>query len=279
MKLDGLSERVVLITGGARGQGRSHAVQFARAGADVVICDLCGPLDTRYPSATPADLEQTRALVEAEGRRCLARQADVREPDELGALVSDAAEQLGTIDVLVANAGILNGAPADRIELAQFRSVLETNLFGVFNSIKAVLPGMLELERGRIIAISSMSGRRPYGRAAGYAASKWGMIGMIKDMAIDLARTGITANVVCPASVNTTMAVNDEQIHAFRPDLEHPTLEDFKERMARFHPQGVAWMEPEEISALVLFLASDQARHITGDVMTVSAGMMAMNAA
>jgi SDR family mycofactocin-dependent oxidoreductase len=271
--------QTVLITGGARGQGRSHAVQFARAGADIVICDLCGPLDAAYAPATLEDLENTRRLVEAEDRRCLARRADVRSPDQLADLVTEAADIFGTIDILVANAGILNGARIDKLEPEHFQNVIDTNLSGIFNAVKAVLPGMLAQQYGRIVAISSMAGRRPYGRAAGYAASKWGVIGMIKDIAIDLAKEGITANVVCPASVNTVMAVNDEQIHAFRPDLEHPTLEDFKERMSRFHPQGVAWVEPEDISAVVLFLASDQARRITGDVLTVSAGMMAMNSA
>ncbi|RLV47448.1 NAD(P)-dependent oxidoreductase [Nocardioides mangrovicus] len=269
--------RVVLVTGGARGQGRSHAVAFAREGADVVVCDLCDDLGTSYPSSTVADLEETRRLVEAVGGRCLAVRADVREPAQLRALVARARTELGPVDVLVANAGILDNARIEELDPVRFDHVLATNLGGVFHAIQAVLPDMLERRAGQIVAISSMAGRRAYGRAAHYTASKWGVIGLAKDVALDLAPFGITVNVVCPASVNTVMAVNDHLVHAFLPDREEPTLEEFEAEMAKLHPQQVPWVEPEDVSAAVLFLASPEARHITGEVMTVSAGMMAQN--
>lgn len=271
------TDQVVLITGGARGQGRSHAVEFAREGADVVVLDLCAPLDVPYPSSTPDDLDETRRLVEATGRRCIAMQADVRVPADLEAVVARAVAELGRIDVLVANAGILHNSLIHDLTVDDFERVVATNLGGVFNAVKAVLPVMLEQGSGRIIAISSMAGRRAYGRACHYAASKWGIIGMIKDIALDLGRTGITANVVCPGSVDTPMAVNDKLVKAFLPDLENPTLDDFRVEMSRFHPQGVPWVEPVDVTRTVMHLASEAGRHVTGDVLTVSAGMMAQN--
>lgn len=274
MRFDG---RVVLVTGGARGQGRAHAVAFAREGAAVVICDLCDDLGTTYPSSTLADLEETRRLVEAAGGRCLALRADVRSPEQLRGVVARARAEVGPVDVLVANAGILDNARIEELEPARFDNVLATNLGGVFHAVQAVLPDMLERRYGRIVAISSMAGRRAYGRGAHYAASKWGIIGLAKDAALDLAPHGITVNVVCPGSVNTPMAVNDHLVRTFLPDRDKPTLEEFAAKMSEFHPQGVPWVEPEDVSAVVLFLASDAARHITGDVVTVSAGMMAQN--
>jgi SDR family mycofactocin-dependent oxidoreductase len=269
--------RVVLVTGAARGQGRSHAVAFAREGASVVVCDLCADLGTTYPSSTPEDLEETRRLVESAGGRCLALRADVRSPEQLRDVVARARAELGPVDVLVANAGILDNARIEELDPARFDNVLATNLGGVFHAMQAVLPDMLERGYGRIVAISSMAGRRAYGRAAHYAASKWAIIGLAKDAALDLAPHGITVNVVCPGSVNTPMAVNEHLMRAFLPDRAEPTLAEFAAKMAEFHPQQVPWVEPEDVSAAVLFLASEQARHITGDVVTVSAGMMAQN--
>ncbi|MFT3866543.1 MAG: TIGR03617 family F420-dependent LLM class oxidoreductase [Solirubrobacterales bacterium] len=272
--------RTVFITGGARGQGRSHAVEFARRGADVVLCDICAPVEAEYPPATPADLEETKAMVEAEGRRCLAQVADVRLPENMARVVAEAEKALGGIDILVANAGILNpGTRVDRLDPATFANVVQTNLMGVFHAMSAVLPGMLERGSGRIIAISSMAGRRPYGRGSAYCSSKWGVIGLVKDAAIDLAREGITVNAVCPCSVDTPMAVNDHAVKTFRPDLDDPQMSDLEEVMSRFHPQGIPWVEPADVTATVVFLAGAGARYITGDVFTVGAGMMAMNVA
>ncbi|KAA1394284.1 mycofactocin-coupled SDR family oxidoreductase [Aeromicrobium ginsengisoli] len=271
------TDQVVLITGGARGQGRSHAVEFSREGADIVLVDLCAPLDVPYPSSTLADLEETRRLVTEQGRQCIAVQGDVRVPADLENLVSRTVAELGRIDILIANAGILHNAPIAELAVDDFERVVATNLGGVFNAVKAVLPVMLNQGSGRIIAISSMAGRRAYGRAAHYAASKWGIIGMIKDIALDLAPTGITANVVCPGSVDTPMAVNDKLVKAFLPASSNPTMEEFRVEMAKFHPQRVPWVEPVDISRTIMHLASDAARYVTGDVLTVSAGMMAKN--
>ena len=271
------TDQVVFITGGARGQGRSHAVEFAREGADIALLDVCGELDTAYPASTPDDLEETRAAVESAGRRCVAIRADVRDPEQMSAAAETIQAALGRIDVLVANAGILNNALIQDLDHERFQNMIDTNLGGVFNSIKAVLPTMLEQGSGRIIAISSIAGRRAYGRGAHYAASKWAIIGLIKEVALDLARTGITANAVCPGTVNTVMAVNDELIRAFRPDLDQPTLEDFKVEMAKLHPQGISWIEPLDVTRTVMHLASEAGRHVTGDVLTVSGGMMAQN--
>jgi SDR family mycofactocin-dependent oxidoreductase len=270
--------RTVFITGGARGQGRSHAVEFARRGADIVLCDICGPVEAEYPHATPEDMEATKGMVEAEGRRCLALKADVREPAEMTRVVAAAEEEIGGIDILVANAAILSGTRRiDQVDPATFANVVQTNLGGVFHAMSATLPGMIDRGFGRVIAISSMAARRPYGRGSAYCASKWGIIGLVKDAAIDVARKGITINAVCPCSVDTPMAVNDDAVRTFRPDLDDPQMSDLEEVMSRFHPQGIPWVEPADVTATVVFLAGEGARHITGDVFTVGAGMSAMN--
>lgn len=270
-------DQVVLITGGARGQGRTHAVEFAREGADVVVLDLCADLGTRYPSTTTEDLDETQRLVEQTGRRCLAFVGDVRDADRLHEVVGAAMAAFGRLDILVANAGILHNARIDRLDPADFDRVVATNLGGVFRSIHAVAPVMIEQGRGRIVAISSMAGRRAYGRAAHYASSKWGVIGLVKDAAIDLAPHGITVNAVCPTNVDTPMAVNDDVAQAFNPELEHPSREDLAAKMSRMHPLRVPWVECADVSRTVMHLASDDARYVTGDVLTVSAGLMTQN--
>jgi len=252
-------------------------MQFAAGGADVVICDVCAPMGTSYPSSTEGQLEETRELVEQLGRRCVAAVADVRDAASLDALVARAAAELGPVDILVANAGVLDNAPLHELDAARWQKTIDTNLTGVFNSIKAVLPSMLELGRGRIIAISSMAGRRGYGNCGAYAASKWGVIGLAKDAAIELGPSGITVNVVCPTTVNTDMGINERAFKLFCPDVENPGIDDLTPVLSAMHPQRVPWIEPSDVSAAVLFLASDEARYITGEVITVSAGMTAQN--
>lgn len=268
--------RVAVITGGARGQGRSHALEFARLGADVAICDLGHDLGSvGYPLSTPADLAETARQVEGEGRRCLSKVADVRDLDAMIAFVDEANEVLGSVDVLVANAGVSALGSICTMDATQWSETVDTNLTGVFNAIRAAAPYMRRQRWGRIIAISSMMGRSSNPGIPAYVASKWGVIGLCKSVAFELAAFGVTANAVAPGNVSTPMIHNDTLYGLMRPDLDHPTREDVAPGMAALHVQPVPWLEPEEITAAVVFLASEGARHITGSVIDVDAGASA----
>jgi SDR family mycofactocin-dependent oxidoreductase len=268
--------RVVVITGGARGQGRSHAVEFARLGADIAVCDLCHDLaSVGYPLATPDDLAETVRLVEEQGRRCVSSVTDVRDLEATMAFVEEARAVLGSTDILVANAGINSLGSINTLTAAEWSETIDTNLTGVFNAMRAVAPHMRRQRWGRIIGISSMMGRSSNPGIAAYVASKWGVIGLVKSVAFELAHVGVTVNAIAPGNVSTPMIHNDTLYGLMRPDLEHPTREDVAPGMAGLHVQPVPWIEPEEITAAVVFLASEGARHITGSVIDVDAGASA----
>jgi SDR family mycofactocin-dependent oxidoreductase len=268
--------RVVVITGGARGQGRSHAVEFARLGADIAVCDLCHDLaSVGYPLATPDDLAETVRLVEEQGRRCVSSVTDVRDLEATLAFVEEARAVLGSTDILVANAGISSLGSINTLTAAEWSETIDTNLTGVFNAMRAVAPHMRRQRWGRIIGISSMMGRSSNPGIAAYVASKWGVIGLVKSVAFEMAHVGVTVNAIAPGNVSTPMIHNDTLYGLMRPDLDHPTREDVAPGMAGLHVQPVPWIEPEEITAAVVFLASEGARHITGSVIDVDAGASA----
>lgn len=265
--------RVALITGGARGQGRAHAVAFAEGGADVVICDRCEDSDVVfYPLATEDDLAETARLVEAAGRRCIAVKADTADRAAMDALVARAESEFGRIDVAVANAGVSIAAPVQSMTSAQWNEAIASNLTGVFNTVGAVAPGMIERGYGRIVTISSMLGRAGSTNMAAYSASKWGVIGLTKSSALDLAKHGITVNAIAPGNISTPMIHNDALYSMMRPDLEKPTADDVAPVFASLHAQPVPWLEAEEITRAVLFFAAEAGAHISGTVLPIDAG-------
>jgi SDR family mycofactocin-dependent oxidoreductase len=269
-KLEG---QVAVVTGGARGQGRSHAVHIAREGADVVICDVCHDLDAvRYPMATEEDLEETVRLVEKEGRRCIALQADVRDYDQVKAVTDRAAEEFGKIDILVANAGVMRMNPIQDHTPDQWRDVVDTNLTGVYHAMHAVAPHLIRNNYGRIVATASTMARGAAGNSVSYVAAKWGVVGMVKSVAHDLAPWNVTVNAVAPTSVSTHMIHNLDLYKLFRPDLDEPTIDDVREAFKTLNVIPVSWLEPEEISKSVLFLLSEDAKYITGSVIDINAG-------
>jgi len=271
-----LAGRVAVITGGARGQGRSHAIAVARAGADVAVCDLCEDLPSAtYPMATAADLAETVRLVEAEGRRCISAQVDVRNLAAMTSFVDGVALALGSVDIVVANAGIstLGSVFAGGAEV--WDETIGVNLTGVFNTVSAAARHLVVGRWGRVITVSSMMGRSANPMISAYAASKWGVIGLTKSLAHEFAAHGVTVNAVAPGNVSTDMVHNEALYRLMRPELDAPTAEDVAGPMAALHVQPVPWLEPEEISAAVLFLCSDGARHITGTVIDVDAGASA----
>jgi SDR family mycofactocin-dependent oxidoreductase len=268
--------RVAVITGGARGQGRSHAVGLARKGADIALVDRCADLDTvPYPLGTPGDLAETARLVEAEGRRCVTATADVRDLGAMVSFVDGVVAELGSVDILVANAGVSTIGSIFDLDAAGWSETLDTNLTGVFNSMRAVAPHMRRNRWGRIIGISSIMGRTANPFIAAYCASKWGVIGLTKSVAHEMAHVGVTANVIAPGNVSTDMLHNDTLYRLMRPDVERPTREDVAPVLAALHVQPVPWVEPEEITAAVVYLCSEGARHITGSVIDVDAGASA----
>jgi SDR family mycofactocin-dependent oxidoreductase len=268
--------RVAVITGGARGQGRSHARELARLGADIAVTDLCHDLGTvGYPLSRPEDLAETARLVEGEGRRCVSGIVDVRDLAAMVDFVDGARSELGSIDILVANAGVSTLGSICTMDAEQWSETIDTNLTGVFNAMRACAPSMRRQRWGRIIGISSMMGRSSNPGIAAYVASKWGVIGLCKSVAMELAAFGVTVNAIAPGNVSTPMIHNDTLYRLMRPDLEHPTEEDVAPAMAGLHVQPVPWIEPEEITAAVVYLASEAARHITGSVIDVDAGASA----
>jgi SDR family mycofactocin-dependent oxidoreductase len=270
------SGRVALITGAARGQGRSHAKELARLGADIAITDLCRDLGSvGYSLATPEDLAETVRLVEEQGRRCVSATVDVRDLEAMLAFVDDARASLGSLDILVANAGISTMGSICSMGATEWSETIDTNLTGVFNAMRACAPHMRRQRWGRMIGISSMMGRSSNPGIPAYVASKWGVIGLCKSVAFELAGFGVTVNAIAPGNVSTPMIHNDVLYRLMRPDLDHPTSEDVAPGMAGLHVQPVPWIEPEEITAAVVYLVSEAARHITGSVIDVDAGASA----
>lgn len=270
---DDYSGQVVLITGGARGQGRAHAVAFAERGADIVLCDRCADSPAvGYPLATEADLAETARLVESAGRRCISEVFNTTDRAALDALVARAETEFGRIDVAVANAGVSVAAPVQSMTDDQWSEVIGSNLTGVFNTVGAVAPGMIDRGYGRIVTISSMLGRAGNVSMVGYSASKWGVIGLTKSAALDLAGHGITVNAIAPGNISTPMIHNDALYTMMRPDLDQPGADDVAPVFESLHAQPVPWLEPEEITRVVLFLADRASAHISGIVVPVDAG-------
>ncbi len=265
--------KVALITGAARGQGRAHAIAFAERGADVVLCDRCEDRDVvRYPLATQEDLDETVRLVEATGRKAISATFDTNDRQAMNSLVERGESELGRIDIAVANAGVSVAAPVQSMSEAQWAETIGSNLTGVFNTVGAVAPGMISRGYGRIITISSMLGRAGNTNMAAYAASKWGVIGLSKSAALDLAPHGITVNTIAPGNISTPMIHNDSLYAMMRPDLEKPTADDVAPILQTLHAQPVPWLDAEEITRVVLFFADEASAHISGTVLPVDAG-------
>jgi SDR family mycofactocin-dependent oxidoreductase len=270
-----LTGRVALVTGGARGQGRSHAFALAAAGATVVACDIAAQIPTvPYPMATPEDLDETVAQIRKAGGRAGAAVADVRDSAAVTGLTERIVAEYGRLDILVVNAGICSFSQVVDLSDATWHDTLETNLSGAFYSIRAALPHMISQRYGRIVAISSGAGRAGMANLGHYGASKWGLIGLVKTVAVETAKDGITANVVCPTTVGTPMVLNDTTFALFRPDLEHPTADDVRPQMAAMNPMGEAWLKPEDVTRAVMYLVTDPGR-TSGAVLEVSLGMSA----
>lgn len=272
-KLDG---KVALVTGGARGQGRSHALALAREGADIVICDIADQITTvPYAMGSAEQLKETAKMVEDLDRRCIALKADVRDAVQVKAVVDAGLAEFGAIDILLANAGIMSLHQVSQMPDDAWQDMIDVNLTGVFYSIRAVLPSMIAAGYGRIVVTASQGGRTAFQNLGHYVASKWGVIGLVKAVALEVAANGITVNAVCPTNVDTEMIHHETLYKRFRPDTDEPTREDVTPVFTAINPIPVPWIQPQDVSDAILFLVSDQARFITGDAISIAAGFNA----
>jgi SDR family mycofactocin-dependent oxidoreductase len=275
-KFDG---KVVLITGGARGQGRSHALRFAREGADVAFCDIAGQIESvPYGMSSEDDLAETVRQVEDLDRRCVGVRADVRDRGQVDAFVEQAVTELGRVDFLLANAGIFSFSTIAEMDDATWDDMIGTNLTGVFHAMRAVLPHMIGQNSGRIVATSSMAGKAGFGNIGHYVATKWGVIGLVKSLAMEVGGSGITVNAICPTTVDTDMIQNEAAYKLFLPDAAGVTRDEAATAFQALNRIPVPWVETVDISNAMAFLCSDEARYITGETIAVAAGQNAANA-
>jgi SDR family mycofactocin-dependent oxidoreductase len=272
-KLEG---KVAFITGAARGQGRSHAIRFAEEGADIIAFDLCDQMDNvPYPMSTPEDLDETVNLVEKTGRRIVAEQGDVRDFERLQTAVTNGVAELGRLDFVLANAGILPMTADDTQPISAFDDAVAVMLNGVYYTIEAALPALLAHgDGGAIVITSSVAGlsgmharfsQKSHG-GAGYLAAKHGVVGLMRGYANMLAEKGIRVNTVHPTGLNSPMIVNPqvEQLLAEKPE--------FASAFENLLP--VPLIEADDISEAMLYLCGPSGRYITGVTLPVDAGFM-----
>ncbi|HEY2197444.1 MAG TPA: mycofactocin-coupled SDR family oxidoreductase [Mycobacterium sp.] len=268
--------KVAFITGAARGQGRAHAVRLAQEGADIIAVDICKKIDTvdLIAASTPEDLAETADLVKGHNRRIYTAEVDVRNYDALKAAVDTGVEQLGRLDIIVANAGIGNGGQTlDKTSEADWTAMIDINLSGVWKTVKAGVPHLLAGGNGgSIILTSSVGGLKAYPHCGHYVAAKHGVVGLMRTFAVELGAQNIRVNSVHPTNVNTPLFMNDGTMKLFRPDLENPGPDDMKVVGQLMHTLPIGWVEPEDIANAVLFLASDEARYVTGVTLPVDGG-------
>lgn len=269
-----VSGKVAVVTGAARGQGRSHAIRLAEEGADILALDICRQIDSvRFPMATADDLRETERLVQALGRRVLALQCDVRDERAVADSVARAVTEFGRLDIVVANAGIASAGRSERMSAATWQDMVDVNLTGVWNTCKAAVPHLELVGGGSIIMISSVAGLRGLQNMAHYVAAKHGVVGLMRAMANELGDRMIRVNTIHPGQVATPMLLNEHTFRLFRPDLDAPTAADVDQVFRGLNALPVPWLEPVDVSNAVLFLASEEARYITGVVLPVDAGM------
>ena len=262
--MSGLAGKVVLVTGAGRGTGRVHCQRFADEGADILMIDHVDAVD---------DLRETAQRVAQRGRRVATGLADVSALADVTAAVDAGAAELGRLDVIVANAGIHSaGGPAWQINPAEWQRTLDINLTGVWHTVRAGVPH-IGPEGGCIVIISSTSGLRGTGGTAHYTASKHAVVGLARTLANELGPRRIRVNTIHPGAVATPMVRNPATYKRLRPDLDNPTEADAAEVLAARNLLPVPWVEPVDVANAAVFLASDEARYITGAQLVVDAGL------
>jgi SDR family mycofactocin-dependent oxidoreductase len=272
-----VQDKVVFITGAARGQGRAHALRLAEEGAHIIAVDLCAPIDSvGYPLATPEDLEETARGVEKLDRRIVTSVVDVRDAAALQAAVRDGVAELGRLDAVVAQAGI---APIGSGEPRAFVDAVTVDFHGVVHAVEAALPFLPD--GGAIVATGSAAALLPPTHSGtpdagklGYSFAKRSVAAFVNDLAIVLAPRRIRVNAVHPTNTNTDMLNSEPMYRVFRPDLENPTREDALPAFESMTAMGLPYVEPSDVAEAVLFLVSDESRYVTGAQLRIDGGVI-----
>lgn len=275
-----LQGKVAVVTGAARGIGRATALAFAREGANIVGIDICKEVCRRsgVQPATPNDLKETGRLVQAAGGRWLSVILDQRDLSALKEAAKQAEKEFGGIDILFANAGIQEFRPLLEMEDVDWNIHIDVNLTGTANAIRSFAPYLVKRGSGRIIVTTSTQGRHGTKYGAAYSASKWGIIGLMKSAAVEFGAYGITVNAVVPGLIDTPLTRHEERYAQILEDSGKVPAglradeEEVKKILKAKTPLGVPWIEPEDVASVVIFLASDAARMVSGATYDVTAG-------
>jgi NAD(P)-dependent dehydrogenase (short-subunit alcohol dehydrogenase family) len=273
-----LQGKIAVVTGAARGIGRAIAVEYAANGADVVCIDICGFVSTASNAkpATTADLDETVRQVRAYGRKGEAIKADIRDIATLRRIADDVDRRYGRIDIVVADAAIQRWVPLLEMTDADWRDVIDNNLNGTANTIRAFAPKMVPRKKGRIIVLSSMQGKHGTKDASSYSASKWGILGLMKSAAMELGEHNITVNAVIPGLVDTALTRYEkrfsESVAEEGQKIQDPTPQQAWDIRAPTVPLKTGWLQPDDISPAAVFLASDAAAQVTGAEYEVTGG-------
>ena len=272
--MERLTGKVAFITGGARGQGRSHALRLAEEGADILLLDICDQIESHQVAMpTPQDLEETVRAVEALDRKVVAEVADVRDKAAVDKVVARGLEEFGHIDIVSANAGISGVGKTWEITEVEWQDMIDVNLTGVWKTIKSVVPSMMESGRGGSIVItSSVCGIYGIENLSHYTAAKHGVIGIMRVLANELGPHGIRVNCVLPGNIATPLTINDSLFGLFVPDKDNPTMEDVEPILQEMTSMNVGFLDPVDISNAILWLASDEARYVTGVCLPIDGG-------
>jgi NAD(P)-dependent dehydrogenase (short-subunit alcohol dehydrogenase family) len=274
-----LTDKVAVVTGAARGIGRAIAVEMAANGADVIAVDIVGPVSSASNAvpARPEELEETVRQIKAYGRRSEGIKADIRDIAALRAIADQVEKTYGKIDIVVANAAIQRWIPLLEMEDADWRDVIDNNLNGTANTVRAFAPKMVARKKGRFILLSSMQGKHGTKDASSYSASKWGILGLMKSAAMELGEHNITVNALIPGLVDTALTRYDKRLsetigETGRPKDDHPSPQKAWDIRAPTVPLKVGWLQPDDISPAAVFLASDAANMVTGAEYEVTGG-------
>jgi len=270
-----LAGKVAFVTGAARGQGRNHCIRLADEGAKIIAIDVCEHVETvPYEGTTEDDLKETVRLVEAVGGEIEAIRADVRDLQALTAAARSGVERFGRLDIVVGNAGIVTYGELVDLDEEQWQTMIDVNLTGVWKTIRAAVPLMIEAGHGgSVVLTSSTAGLKALHTLGHYVAAKHGVVGLARNLANELAPHNIRVNALAPTNVNTIMLNNPGVFKMFRPDLEAPTADDAHSGFVEHHLLKVPMIETDDVSNALLFLVSDEGRYITGTVMPIDLGL------
>jgi NAD(P)-dependent dehydrogenase (short-subunit alcohol dehydrogenase family) len=273
-----LRNKVAVVTGAARGIGRAIAVEMAANGADVVAIDIAGhvsPASNAVP-ATPEELDETVRLIKSFGRRGEAIKADIRDIGALRQVADRVERDYGKIDIVVADAAIQRWMPLLEMQDSDWNDVIDNNLNGTANTVRAFAPKMVAKKKGRFILLSSMQGKHGTKDASSYSASKWGILGLTKSAAMELGEHNITVNALIPGLVDTALTRYEKRLSESMGEqgtkVEHPTPQQAWDNRAPTVPLKIGWLQPDDISPAAVFLASDAANMVTGAEYEVTGG-------